>query len=188
MPQPPPLLFLDAGPLLNLYATGRIRDIVLAWPSRVGVADYVLEEEALYIWGPGREPAQEDRQPVDLSPLVAEGVIAVYRLETVEERATFVDLAAFMDDGEAVTAALAAHREAAVATDDRKARRAIRERVPDVPLVSTLELLKQWADSLEPPTPDELRTAMLAMQSGATFTPGERDPLYAWWRHRLQGP
>jgi predicted nucleic acid-binding protein len=179
--QPPNLLLLDASCLLNLYATGRLRDIALAQPQRLGVADYVLEQEALYVWRPGSGEARDERVTVDLSPFVAEGVIQVLRLEHQEEEATFVDMAALVDDGEAITAALALHRGCAVATDDRKARRVLAEQAPTVPLVSTLDLLKKWAERSSVAATD-LRTAMLAMQSGASYVPGERDPLYEWWR------
>ena len=53
------LLILDASCLINLYATGRSRDIALALPYRLGVADYVLEREALYVWRPGASVAEE---------------------------------------------------------------------------------------------------------------------------------
>lgn len=181
MTQPPILLLLDASCLLNLYATGRLRDIALALPHRLGVADYVIEQEALYVWRPAPGEAREERVTVDLSPLVEEGVMQVLGLEHQEEEATFVDMAALVDDGEAITGALALHRGCAVATDDRKARRVLADRAPAVPLVSTLELLKQWAERSSL-APADLRAAMLAMQSGASYVPGERDPLYEWWR------
>ncbi|MBI2919095.1 MAG: hypothetical protein HYY01_14055 [Chloroflexi bacterium] len=185
MTQPQDLLLLDASCLLNLYATGRFRDIAAAQSRRLGVAEYVVEQEALYVWCPGPGEAREERVPVDLSPLIAEGLVLVLRLEHQEEEATFVDLAALVDDGEAITVALALHRGCAVATDDRKARRVIVERVPSVPLASTLELLKRWADEASISHSD-LRAAMLAMQAGASYAPGERDPLYGWWQAVIQ--
>ena len=68
-------------------------------------------------------------EPVDLSSLVDEGLVRVMALETPGEEATFVELAALVDDGEAITGALAAHRQCALATDDRKARRVLGERI-----------------------------------------------------------
>ncbi|MDE2717837.1 MAG: hypothetical protein OXI33_12620 [Chloroflexota bacterium] len=107
------------------------------------------------------------------------------RLEHSEEEVTFVDLAASIDDGEAVTGALAFHRGCSVATDDRKARRLLEEHVPTVPLVSTLELLKLWAE--EASIPDtELQAAMMSMKSWASYIPGVRDPLHEWWQEIMQ--
>ena len=46
-------LVLDASCLLNLYATGRLREIALAVGVQVEVADYVLEREAIYYLADG---------------------------------------------------------------------------------------------------------------------------------------
>ena len=184
MRQPFDLVLLDASCLINLYATGRLRDVALAVPYRLGVADYVLEREALYVWRPGASVAEETRVPVDLEHLVEEGLIRVMRLESEEEERTFVDFAGLMDDGEAVTGAIALHRGYVVATDDRKARRILAERLRSITLVSTLELLKLW-DEAASVSGAELREALAAMESGASYLPGERDPLYGWWRSAM---
>ena len=155
-------------------------------PYQLVVADYVLEQEAIYVRIPGPEGLYDERAPVDLYPLVNEGLIQVMRLEQLQEKSTFVDLAALVDDGEAVTGALALHRGCSIATDDRKARRVLGERAPTVPLVSTLELLKLWVD--EATVPDiELRAAIADMQSGASYVPGDKDSLYTWWRVKRHG-
>ena len=91
-----------------------------------------------------------------------------------------VALASEMDDGEAMTCALAMHRQCDVATDDRKARRVLSGRVPHVPIISTLAIVKRWAE-LSDITKVELKTILVHIWSGATYYPGEREPLYAWW-------
>ena len=174
------LLLLDASCLLNLCATDRLREIALALPFRLGVADYVIEHEALYVWRRDLVGTEERRVSVDLSLLVEEDLVRVMGLESEEEERTFVDLASQMDDGEAVTGAIALHRGYAVATDDRKARRVLAERAASISLVSTLELLKLWAESALVPE-RELRAALVAKRTGASYLPGERDPLYGWW-------
>ena len=174
-------LLLDANCLLNLYATGRLRDITVALPYQFWVADYVVEYEALFIWRPSSTDGRDVREPVDLTSLLEEGLIQLMRLEHPAEEATFIDLAADLDDGEAVTGALALHRGWSVATDDRKARRVLGQLNPPVELVSTLELLKLWAEEVQVAS-DELGSAMAEMQSSASYRPGARDPLYKWWR------
>lgn len=180
MTDPSGALLLDASCLLNLYATGRFRDITLALPYELAVADYVWEEEALYVWRPDPTGAREEPEPVDLSAHIDEGLMRVMGLASPDEEATFVALAALVDDGEAITGALAAHRQCSLATDDRKARRVLSEHLPTVPLLSTLELLKLWADGAAVPDA-ELRQAMDGMRLGASYVPGPRDPLYTWW-------
>ena len=177
----PRSLLLDASCLLNLYATGRLREIAAALPYHLAVADYVLEQEALYTWVADPDGTHVQREPVDLSPLVGEGLIRVMRLEHPDEELAFVDLAASIDEGEAVTGAIAFRRGCAVATDDRKARRVIRERVPAASLVSTLELLELWARESSV-SQAELQAAMMSMQTGASYVPGPRDPRHGWWR------
>ena len=113
--------------------------------------------------------------------MVRLGLVLVVRLQKPEEIITFVDFAALVDDGEAVTGALALHRGYSLATDDRKARRVLRERAPTVSQVSTLELLKEWADIGAVPV-IELRAAMNLIQQSASFLPGGRESLYWWWQ------
>ena len=176
----PGRIVLDASCLLNLYATGYLSEIAAATDTQFQVAQYVLEHEAIYTWVPNTESGHDEPVPVDVSPLIAEGLIHVIRLEDIAEQATFVELATLVDDGEAVTGALAFHRGCSVATDDRKARQVFGERIPSVHLVSTLELLKLWED-IGQIADDDLRTAMIAMRSGASYIPRRRDPLFEWW-------
>ena len=177
---PTDCLVLDASCLLNLYATGRLGEIVLAVEARFEVADYVLEHEAIYTWQTDSTGAREEAVPVDLAPLVAEGLLGVLSLEHPDEQAMFVSLAALIDDGEAATGALAFHRGCAIATDDRKARRVFGAFMPNVPLVSTLELMKLWANESQV-SHDELRAAMDEMRASASYVPSSRDSLFEWW-------
>ena len=185
MTHAPNYLILDASCLLNLYATGRLRDIALALSYQLVVAGYVMQEEALYVRVPGPEGLFDERGSVNLCPLVEEGLIMVAHLKEPDEIITFVDFAALVDDGEAVTGALALHRGYSLATDDRRARRILRERAPTVSQVSTLELLKEWSDKRAVPVV-ELQVAMNLMQRSASFLPGERESLYWWWRSIME--
>ncbi len=182
----PVTLLLDASCLLNLYATERFGEIASSLREHVAVADYVVDQEAIYVLRRPAPDAAEEQVLVDLSPFVADGLVEVMRLERPAEEATFVALAALIDDGEAITAALALHRGCSLATDDRKARRVLGERTPTIPLVSTLDLLSQWAEATSIP-PHELRAAMESMRSGASYVPGPRDPRFEWWLQVVQG-
>ena len=174
-------ILLDASCLLNLYATGHLRDIAYALPGQFLVADFVAEREALFVWRRSAIDGEDVKEPVDLTSLTEEGLIQLMRLDKPEEEATFVALAAELDDGEAVTGALAFHRRCVVATDGRKARRVLGQRHPPVELVSTLEILKLWAEEARIPG-GELSAALAEMQSSASYIPGVRHPLYDWWR------
>ena len=175
------VLLLDASCLLNLCATDRLLEIAAALPWQLAVVDYVMEQEVLYVRIIG---AQEGTVPVDLSPLIDDGLLLVMRLETPSEEASFVELAAVLDDGEAVTGAIALNRGHLVAIDDRKARRVLGEKAPGMRLVSTLELMRQWSASVPV---QEVSHALRAMQHRASYVPGQWDPLHAWWRDMMEG-
>ena len=185
MDNQPAVLILDASTLLNIYATGRLRDIASAASYRFAVAEYVLREEALFVWQCETDDDVPARVPLDLDPLIEDGSIELMTLHAGEEVETFVNFALSIDDGEAITAALALHRGCAVATDDRKARRVIAARAPLVPLVSTLDLLSEWAETAQLAT-KEVREVMEAMRSGASYVPGRRDPRFEWWLTIMQ--
>lgn len=174
-------LLLDANCLLNLYATDCLREITLALSFRFWVTDYVVKQEALFIVQHDLTENKYLREPVDLTPLIEERQIQLMSLENPEEEATFVNLAVHLDDGEAITGALAFHRDCSIATDDRKARRILSQYAPSIELFSTLELLKLWAEEAQVPK-EELRTTMAQMRSRASYVPGTRDSLYHWWR------
>ena len=178
------VLFLDASCLLNLYATGHMIEIAAALPWQMAVVDYVLEHEALYVRAIGAYEEQGETAPVDLYPLVEDGLLLVVWLEDLDEEAYFVELAATLDDGEAMTGAIALNRGHSVAIDDRKARRVLGEKAPGMRLVSTLELVQHWATVA---TSQEVILVLRAMQHGARYVPWQRDPLYDWWRAMMEG-
>jgi hypothetical protein len=180
MPVPQRPIILDASCLLNLYASGKLRQIAEILPQPLAVAEYVVQQEALYIRRRPSEQEPEEREPVDLGSLVAAGLIQGLTLSSEAEATTFIDMAREMDDGEAMTCALAMHRQCDVATDDRKAQRVLSGRAPHIPIISTLAIVKQWAE-LAGITKAEIKVSLLNILSGANYYPGEREPLYAWW-------
>lgn len=174
-----PLTLLDACAVLSLYATGRMREVIGAIDGPVAVVDTVAAE-ALFVrkiidgvW---------EKVPVDLAPLHRAGVLATLRAETEDELLTFIDLAVELDDGEAMTGALAIHRNCTVVTDDRKAERILAGRVP---LRSTLNLVKVWADGGGVPD-DDLRPLLIAIDERG-YRPPRSHPLCAWWE-RIVSP
>ena len=170
---------LDACAVLSLYATRRMAEIVAVVPGPVAVADVVLQE-ALYI----RHIVEDvsEREPVDLAPLVASRVLSVIGTEDEGELRTFVDLAVDLDDGEAMTAALAIHRAYVLVTDDRKAERLLAGRVV---LRPTLDLVKVWAEAKQ--VDDETLRAALTGIYERGYQPPNRHALKAWWDRLMSG-
>jgi hypothetical protein len=172
-------VLLDACCLLNLCATRFIEDILRALPLRFAVADRAAAE-VRYLRRGGAGLDADVREPVDLQPLVAAGLLEVLAFATADEEASFVQFAANIDDGEAMTCALAWHRQAAVATDDLKTLRIVRPLVPPLPIYTTAGLMRQWADGQQVTGP-VLKRALLNIEERARFAPGRHDPLRSWW-------
>lgn len=178
-------IILDASCVLNLYASGRFKEIAESLPEPLVVSDYVVEREALFITYKESEQDEEQKKAVDLGPLVSAGLIKVISVNTEKEQETFIDLATELDDGEAITVSLAEHRGCCVATDDRKALRVISKRAL-IHSTSTLELVKRWADMRNVPR-KEIKSALSLIWEGASYYPGEQDPLFSWWRDMMSG-
>lgn len=165
--------------MLSLYATRRMAEIVAVVSGPVAVADVVLQE-ALYV----RRivGGVSEREPVDITSLVASRVLSVIGTEDEGELQTFVDLAVDLDDGEAMTAALAIHRAYVLVTDDRKAERLLAGRVR---LRATLDLVKVWAET-EQVDDDTVRAALTGIYDRG-YQPSNRHALKAWWDRFMSG-
>lgn len=175
---------MDACCVLNLYATDRMDAILRALPARFAIAGGVAAE-ALYVRQGGSGDDADERIPVDLGLLIEEGLLEVLLLETEEETASFVSFAAQLDDGEAMTCALALHRGGAVGTDDRKARRVRGMQSPPLATRTTTAMLRAWAES-ERVANAELRRVLVLIRERARFVPGKHDPLLGWWDATLR--
>ncbi len=177
-------VLLDCCSLLNLYASRQMRKVLQAVPVTCVVVDIVVGEASYVLRGGDGEDASE-REPVDLQPLVAQGNLEVWQLETDAEYASFISFAVEIDDGEAATCALALHRAGIVVTDDRKTHRIMARSVPEATVITTSQLLKHWADATRPDDTD-LRAMLHDIQTRARFVPGKQDPLIAWWEALLR--
>jgi len=164
---------LDACAILSLYATRRMAEILATVPGPVAVCDLVVAE-ALYV----RRivDGELEREPVELAPFVADGRLFVLATDDEDELQTFVDLAVALDDGEAMSAALAIHRDCVLVTDDGKAERLLAGRVQ---LRPTLDIVKTWADRAEMDRL-ELRGILTAIYERG-YEPPIEHPLKRWW-------
>jgi hypothetical protein len=86
-----------------------------------------------------------------------------------------------LEDGSAMTIAIAARRGFAVAKDDRKARRIAAERYGNsLVLVCATDILRAWV--LDPRVDDAaVRTGLNRIETIARYRPANDDPLGDWW-------
>src|SRR5690242_17816092 len=170
-------VILDACSLINLFASGRVQEILTDLPVRFIVAAYVSEREALYTLA---DPTTDVHERIDLAPLVSEGLIRIVDLVTDDEISTFVDLTAAgtttkakLEDGEAATCALAQHHGFTVATDERKVLNRIRQTTSIQRVRTTSELVKWWSEVSRVPE-DEVRQVVRNIEARARFAPNRQ--------------
>jgi hypothetical protein len=176
-------IILDASCTITLYASGYMAGILDAIPVSITIAEYVYTVEALTIYGdPDPASGLPSKEKIDLEPLVTAGRLRVEPLAPGAEVVSAVNFAAALgDDGEAFTGAIAMHRNWAIATDDRSAISFFKRQTPQLQVVTTPELVKQWADTTSP-TAEQVRIALRNVRSRGRYAPYRTHPLYNWWQ------
>ncbi len=174
------LVLLDACCVINLFATGRIKEILRLLPYRFAVSRLVADEEVLSIRRDADPAEHPDREAVSPRELESSGCLAIMDVGTPEEKTEFARFAVELDDGEASSCALAVVHGGGVATDDRKALRVLDRLALQVPALQTPELLHEWARRSRAPS-EEVRAALLGIRDRARFYPGRATPHYSWW-------
>ena len=179
------VVLLDCCSLLNLYATRRLEEILGSLRVRFAIAELVAGE-AEYVLRGGDGVDAAEREQVDLQPLVLAGRLDIWRPESEAEYVSLVNFAAELDDGEAMTCALALHRGAAVVTDDRKTLNLLPRLAPPVSALTTSQVIRSWTESsrIDRAT---LQAVLIDIQARARFTPGKYDPLVGWWKGIVGG-
>lgn len=95
-------------------------------------------------------------------------------------------LAQHVDDGEAHTIAIAAHRNRAVGTDDKKAFQVCHAELVDQQTITTLAFMRRWTDRTDS-TREAVAVALRKIQTRAVYRPGSSHPEYEWWRQYFNG-
>jgi predicted nucleic acid-binding protein len=169
---------IDTCVLINLLATDRVGEIVDAIsPSRLICPG--VSSESLYLRSAEPDGQQE---AVDLAPLFGENVFTGCAMEGDLEEELYVGYSLELDDGEAMSLAIAHSRNIALATDDRKARRLAAENAPGIPLLSTPQIIRAWAEGRDHA---QVASVIRAINTRARFSPSADDPLAQWWNEHL---
>jgi predicted nucleic acid-binding protein len=174
------LLLQDACVLINLLGSGRFADIVREVSRPVAVSASAARETLSL-----RDAETGEREPIELRGYIASDLIQILDVETERERARYVAYAAELEDGEAMSLALAECRGISLATDDCKARRLINEQGLSIELWSTVDILKAWAKAGKVPAA-EVRTTLRQISMRARYRPRETHPDWKWWNRFLR--
>ncbi len=177
---------IDACCLIDVLASGEAEAILRAGGFTWHIPSAVQGEVR---YRRGYDPAQPGKivtVPVDLSGLIASGLLARCDPQNQGELDQFIHYAAlFQSDGEAMCLAIAESRGWSIATDDRKAIRVAQQ--VGLPVVSCPELIKAWADATRPDKAS-LVQVLTDIQTLAQFRPNSTMPESAWWLKRLSLP
>ena len=95
-----------------------------------------------------------------------------------------MQLAASLDDGEAMSLALCVSRNLALATDDRKAQTISAAR--SIPIVATSHLLRHWMEEAGIDR-ERVRSALRLIGTRARFGPWRGYPEQGWWDDLVSG-
>jgi predicted nucleic acid-binding protein len=169
------LLLNDSSVLLNLLAADCIADLAadLGWQFAICPA---VRDEATKL----RDPQTGDMAPVDIAPLIALGILQVLELAGDAEQVLYVEQAIVVDDGEAMSMAIAASRGLDLAIADKQATNHARRTFPQMKLWSTPEILKHWTETASVPV-ERLRGVIRLIEARARYFPRKSHPLAVWW-------
>ena len=175
-------LFLqDASVLLNLLATDRFEAMAAGVGWRFAICS-VVRDEAKKL----RDPATGELVPIDITPFIQSGVLQVLDLLGSNEQELFIENATRLDDGEAMSLAIAGCRQLDLALDDKAAIKYARKRFPKLCLWTTPEIIKHWADKMCVPE-EGLRGVILRIESRARYFPPRDHALASWWQGAKAG-
>lgn len=158
-------IILDACCIINLYCSGYMEEILESIPKAVAVATYVHDEEI---------------KRFSLEPVIQRGLLRVVAPNSEEENELFVNLASQVEDGEAVTAAIAISRNWAIGTDDHRAVMVINKTAKHLQVISSLALIKHWADESQQPVVT-IRGVLQNVKNHGRYEPHPNHALYHWW-------
>ena len=174
-------IVLDASIVINLRASGYLSEIVHSLPFRCLVARYVLDVEALYINEIPDEQGDRARTTIESDHVEDAGIVVVQHDESQSIANTIVLLAnaGMSGIGENITAAIAVERRCGVAMDDKRATTVLRASFPDIPILTTFDLVKHWSTFADIDTAvvgDALRLIRLR----GNFRIAKGHHLYSW--------
>ena len=174
-------LIIDACVLINLIATGLLKEI-LSLIAQNSVICVLVKGESLYL---RNEEDINELESIDIDDLVNQEIIQISDCKTDIEQELFVNLAADLDDGEAMSVAIALSRNWHLATDDKKARRIFKENSQDHQLlVSTSDLIKEWVEN-ENLDDITIKSILVKVERKASFRPSKSDVNLQWWNNIL---
>lgn len=176
-------LVIDACCMLNFCASGELLSILKSVQAQSTITAVVQQEELLTL---KKIDHQINSSAEQLETAISEGVIEIVDFESDAEEAAFINYVAELgDDGESATGAIAVNRNWAIATDDKAAIKFFQNEAPNIQILSTPEIIKNWAESKAIPK-SELRLILDNIAIKARYVPARNNLLKGWWQNVRQ--
>lgn len=175
------ILLNDCSVLLNLLASDCLLGIAEATGWQFAICPAVRDEIKKL-----RDAHTGEMVDVDIAPLISSGLLQVLELSGDDEEMLYVEQSIVVDDGEAMSIAIAANRQLELAIDDKQAANHMRRTFSGIRLWSTPEILKHWVD-LGGVNAGVLREALSLIEIRARYFPPKSHALAAWWRSIKEG-
>lgn len=175
------LLLCDTSVLLNLLAADCLSCLAAATGWQLAICPAVRDEMIKL-----RDPQSGEMLEVDITPHLSSGVLQVLELSGDEEQTLYVEQSIVVDDGEAMSIAIAAHRQLELAIDDKQAANHTRRTFPQARLWSTPEILKHWAE-ISHLDAEVLRETIHLIEIRSRYFPSKSHPLAEWWLNAKRG-
>ena len=172
------VLLLDACAVINLYASRRMKEILIGFGGRFEICDSVIKE-ARHVRDVDAINGVFTMIEIDLEPLFARKIVHLASLASDSELETYIDLlVGGLGDGESMSGAIAHHRGMMVVTDDRVAASLLGE--IDVPTIPALQLVRHWAEHTEQ-RHEVVRATLEDIWFRGRYVPARSHPLREWW-------
>ena len=169
------LLLNDASVLLNLLAADCLPEIAAALDWQFAICTLVRDEAKRL-----RDASTGEMVPVDIAPLIESGFLQILELSGDDEQTLYVEQSIVVDDGEAMSIAIATNRKLELAIDDKQASNHASRTFPDLKLWTTPEIIKLWADAAAL-SQQRLREVFVSIEVRARYSPPRSHPLATWW-------
>ena len=177
------VLLNDSSVLLNLLAADCLASIASDTGWQFAICPAVRDEVKKL-----RDAQTGEMIEVDITPHIASGLLQVLELSGEEEQTLYVEQSIIVDDGEAMSIAIAAHRQLALAIDDKQATNHTHRKFPGIRIWSTPEILRHWTE-VGCVNSEALREAIQLIETRARYFPAQSHALSGWWRQsKDRGP
>lgn len=157
-----------------------MKEILRAAPATFAVASYVEQNEAHWIYNGKDAEGNVLKQPIELQPLIAEGLLEIVEPDLNLLSGQMIFFAAHdIRNGEMISGAIAHHRNWAIGTDDNSAAKKFAYLVPHLQIVSTFDLVRHWAVVGKIP-PNILRSTLQNIRDRGRFKIAKDHRHYDW--------